>query len=134
MGIRERRVELYKKYGITFDHLYHNYILRKIPLERMKVRDNDTLDYYCTKTREIHANITRLINSHEDDYIARTCMADYEAMLGKNWETRIKKIEDEIAYYYSKFITTYNEVTAYEEDGKIREDTKVQLGIDAQVH
>ena len=115
MVIMERRVALYNKYGINFDFLYKEYGLRKIPVERFHIKEKDTFDYYCFKVRELRHNIQQLIDSHEDDYIARTCLSDFESMLGKKWEERISKIEDRIAYYYNKYIGVYNEVAQNEQ-------------------
>lgn len=104
-----KRKELYERYGINFDFLYKEYVLRKIPIERMHVRDDTTLDYYCIKVRETMRNIQALIDSGEDDYIAQTCMKDYVSMLGNGWEKRIANLEQEIYGYYSKFIKIYDD-------------------------
>lgn len=113
-----RRNELYNKYKINFDFLYREYVLRKIPVERHHIRDDMTFDHYCKMVRETRQNIQNLIDSHEDDYIASTCLKDYESMLGKNWEQRIERLEKEVCDYYSRFMNTYEEVKKEYEQNK----------------
>lgn len=118
MPIWQRREILFKKYDISYDFLYHEYVLRKIPVERMKIKDKDTLDYYCTKIRETIQNIRRLKESKEDDYIANKAMQDLLDMLGPNWEKRVGDLEREIYGYYSKFMDTFEKVKQENEQTK----------------
>ena len=106
----QRREMLMKKYKISYDFLYKEYVLRKIPIERMKVYDKNTFDYYCFMIRETLRNIKELEKSKEDERVAYIVKKDFLQMLGPNWEQKIGRLEREIFDYYQKFMKVYEEV------------------------
>ena len=118
MPIWKRREILFKKYDISYDFLYHDYVLRRIPVDRMKVKDKDTLDYFCIKLRETIQNINRLKQSKQDDRIANKAMSDLLDMLGPRWERTIGELEREIYGYYSKFMNTFEKVKQENEQAR----------------
>lgn len=109
MTFEERRRNFYAKYNISFEFLYSEYNLQRIPFDRPRLSETNTLDKYCSFVRALHSNILRGIESHEDDYISNGALEHFEAVLGKNWDERLGKIEKLVYDYNENLLRLYNE-------------------------
>ncbi len=109
MSWMEDRKKFLKKWNIDFDFCYLEYNMKRIPFERPYFRDSRSLEHYCLETRRLHKNICDAVESKENPYFADAALKDFIVSHGKNWDEKLRDLEQFIFNYNERYRIVYEQ-------------------------